>query len=450
MKNSTSLQKKYLLIILIAIVLIPITFPLISGIFTISWMKLSDSEPYYDKEKIEKIWNEKAILLSEEKPEDIKKVFRSVQKSYPKASMFWVDSQGKAHFPFSKQPDIPTYWTVDYLIDFMKNRNSGNLYTVVNNLGKGKKEAFMIIQIPKKYTDYPVLRMQEKYGTIFLIVVLLVLVTFIIFSWMFFRDINTRLVRLQKAMQITKKHSIPKQITLSKMDEIGLLEQSFNSMVQIIEESRAKELEEEGFRKELIANLSHDLRTPLMVLRTQINSLEKEPLSVEGREIILIIDHKINYISDLIDNLFSYSLLTSKKYPFNPSDVNITPLLRGIIASWYNTLEEKGFYIDIEIPEQNFYWNIDSNWFQRIMDNIIQNVIRHAADGKFIGVHISKKDNKEIISIVDHGPGIQNGDSSNKGAEIGLSTIALMAKEMHLSWNITSDQYGTTFSITKI
>ncbi|MGG3528246.1 histidine kinase dimerization/phospho-acceptor domain-containing protein [Bacillus pseudomycoides] len=310
MKNSTSLQKKYLLIILIAIVLIPITFPLISGIFTFSWMKLSDSEPYYDKEKIEKIWNEKAILLSEGQPEDIKKVFRSVQKSYPKASMFWVDSQGKSHFPISKQPDIPTYWTVDYIIDFMKNRNSGNLYTVVNHLGKDKKEAFMIIQIPKKYTDYPVLRMQEKYGTIFLIVVLLVLVTFIIFSWMFFRDINTRLVRLQEAMQITKKQSIPKQITLSKMDEIGLLEQSFNSMVQIIEESRVKEREEEKFRKELIANLSHDLRTPLMVLRTQINSLEKEPLSVEGRKMILIIDHKINYISDLLDNLFSYSMLT--------------------------------------------------------------------------------------------------------------------------------------------
>ncbi|MGG3528247.1 ATP-binding protein [Bacillus pseudomycoides] len=92
---------------------------------------------------------------------------------------------------------------------------------------------------------------------------------------------------------------------------------------------------------------------------------------------------------------------------------------------------------------------MDVNWFQRIMDNIIQNVIRHAADGKFIGIHINIKNNKEVISIVDHGPGIQNGDPSNKGAEIGLSTISLMAKEMHLSWNITSDQYGTTFSITK-
>lgn len=449
MKKSTSLLKKYLFIILIAIVLIPISFPLISAIFTFSWMKLSDSEPYYDEKKIEKLWKENAVSLSEEHPEKIIEVFSSIQKIYPQSSMFWVDSQGESHFPISKQPDIPTHWTVDYSIDFMKNSKNGKLYTVVNFLGKGKKEAFMIIRIPKKYIKYPVLRMQEKYSKIFITVILLVLVTFIIFSWIFFRGINTRLIRLQKAMQLTKKQPIPKQITLSKMDEIGLLEQSFNSMVLILEESRVKEREEEEFRKELIANLSHDLRTPLMVLRTQINSLEKDLVSVEGREVILLMDHKINYISDLIDNLFSYSLLTSKRYPFNPSYINITPLLRKIIASWYNTLEEKGFYIDIEIPDQNFFWNIDSNWFQRIMDNIIQNVIRHAANGKFIGIHISIDNNKEVISIVDHGPGIQNGDPSSKGAEIGLSTIALMAKEMHLSWNITSNQYGTTFSITK-
>ena len=446
MKKSTSLLKKYIFIILIAIVIIPVTFPLTSIIFTLSYMQLDTSEPYYSTKEIEKVWNKNSMLLNEENPEEIKEFFHSILKTYPHASMFWVDKQGQAHFPVSNPSNIPAQWTVSYGIDFMKNSIDGDSYTVINYIGKEKKEAFMVIQLPKKYIKYPVLRMQEKYSTVFIIMIIFILLTFLILSWIFFRGIRNRLSQLQESMRLSKEEPIPKKVEISKMDEIGLLEQSFNNMIQILEESRLKEREEAEFRKELIANLSHDLRTPLMVFRTQINVLKAEVTSNKGKETVLLLDDKISYIAELIDNLFSYSLLTNKKYPFNPKNINITSLLRKSIASWYNTLEEQGFYIDIKIPEKEIYWNIDPNWFQRIIDNVIQNVIRYASEGKYIGISICERNNEETISIIDYGPGFQYQNHSNKGAGIGLSIISLMSMEMGINWTIDST-YGKTIII---
>ncbi|MEI4621144.1 sensor histidine kinase [Bacillus cereus] len=126
----------------------------------------------------------------------------------------------------------------------------------------------------------------------------------------------------------------------------------------------------------------------------------------------------------------------------------MTRLTRKLVASWYDILDEKGFEIDIVIPEKQLFWNIDENWFQRIIDNVIQNVVRHAGDGKFIGVYVNHEE--KTITVVDHGPGFQNAHSPNKGVGIGLSIIAVMAKEMDIEWDIDSDNTGARFTFKQL
>ncbi|PEO42304.1 sensor histidine kinase, partial [Bacillus pseudomycoides] len=208
------------------------------------------------------------------------------------------------------------------------------------------------------------------------------------------------------------------------------------------------EEEEEQFRRKLIADLSHDLRTPLTTMRAQIDSLKEEVISVKGQKTIVRMDEKINYLAELIENLLSYSLITAKKYPYHPERRDMTRLMRKVVASWYDILDEKGFEVDIVIPEKQLFWNIDENWFQRIIDNVIQNVVRHADDGKFIGVYVNH--GEKTITVVDHGPGFQNTHSQNKGAGIGLSIIAVMAKEMGIDWSIESDDTGAKCIFKKL
>jgi len=94
--------------------------------------------------------------------------------------------------------------------------------------------------------------------------------------------------------------------------------------------------------------------------------------------------------------------------------------------------------------EETVFWKMDPNWFERILDNLFQNVVRHAKSGKYI--KILCKGN--TIYIMDKGPGMKS-KSEQEGVGIGLSIIDLMTKEMDITWNIETSGGGTTICLTK-
>ncbi|MEN1935170.1 HAMP domain-containing sensor histidine kinase [Paenibacillus sp. 102] len=448
MIKSTSLLRKYLFIIFAAIMLLPLVVPLSSFLFikSIEWME--GLQVTYSSVEIEEEWRNNAENLDENNPEKIEQAFQSFQEKYSEGTMFWVDSQGKTNLKIPEKQNIPQEWSASDAIAFMKKSFEGDPFTVVSYIGKEKQGAFMVFQVSRKYVNAPIVQIRERYEVVFEIVIIGCFTIFIVCSIIFFLKIRKRLLMLQKAMELPQDQTLPLRISISKQDEIGLLEESFNRMVEALQKSKLKEEEEEQFRRKLIADLSHDLRTPLTAMRAQIDSLKEEAISVKGQKTIVRMDEKINYLAELIENLLSYSLITAKKYPYHPEQTDMTRLTRKLVASWYDILDEKGFEIDIVIPEKQLFWNIDENWFQRIIDNVIQNVVRHADDGKFIGVYVNHEE--KTITVVDHGPGFQNAHSPNKGVGIGLSIIAVMAKEMEIEWDIDSDDTGARFTFKKL
>ncbi|WP_242145792.1 MULTISPECIES: sensor histidine kinase KdpD [unclassified Bacillus cereus group] len=448
MIKRTSLLRKYLLIIFIAIILLPLVLPVSSFLFlkTIEWTA-GEFSTSYSSERIEKEWRNESETLDEDNPEEIVKAFQRFKEKYPEGTMFWVDRHGKTTFQIPDHQNIPKVWSASDAIVFMKKSFAGDPFTIVSYIGKGKKEAFMVFQVPRKYTQAPIVQIRERYEFVFETIIIVSFTIFVIISVIFFLKIRKRLLKLQNAMELPKDKTLPSKISITKQDEIGLLEESFNYMIEALQQSRVKEKQEEEFRRKLIADLSHDLRTPLTTMRAQIDSLKGEVFSIKGQETMVLMDEKINYIAELIENLLSYSLITAKKYPYHPKHTDMTRLIRKIIAAWYDSLEEEGFEVDIQIPEKQLFWNIDENWFQRMIDNVIQNVVRHASIGKFIGICIDYEE--EMITIIDRGSGFQNTPSKNKGAGIGLSIIAVMAKEMRIEWSIESDDSGATFRFKK-
>ncbi|HZH58805.1 MAG TPA: HAMP domain-containing sensor histidine kinase [Metabacillus sp.] len=237
---------------------------------------------------------------------------------------------------------------------------------------------------------------------------------------------------------------IPDKVTVGEIDELGELEISFNKMIERLEASRLREQEEEELRKELVANLSHDLRTPLATIRAHAYSLKNEHISSNGQKSIEIIDKKIDHLHTLIENLLSYTLLTSGKYTYKPQNVDVNRAIRLSLSAWYPIFEKEQFTVDIELFEKTVHWQMDPNWFERILDNLFQNVVRHAKSGQYIRILCEEN----TIYIKDKGPGMKN-KSDQTGVGIGLSIIELMTTEMDISWSIQSSSKGTTISLTK-
>lgn len=99
-------------------------------------------------------------------------------------------------------------------------------------------------------------------------------------------------------------------------------------MVHQLSDSRHREREEEQLRKRLIAGLSHDLRTPLTVIRGHMHALHKEELSEQGDRSLHRMEAKMEDLGGLIDNMLSYNLLTSGKYTLKLEEKDILRIVR--------------------------------------------------------------------------------------------------------------------------
>lgn len=275
-----------------------------------------------------------------------------------------------------------------------------------------------------------------------------IIVAFVILSWLFFLRLRKRLARLQEVMSSSaKNNSFPKPISVQadRMDEIDQLGSSFNWMIQQLEDSRKQAYEEELLRHRLIANLSHDLRTPLTILRGHVTKLNKESMSVEGQNSLTEINQTITRVGDLMDDLLTYTLLTSGKQPFGPVSTDIGRLVRASVAAWYPVFEEKEIQLAVDLPtDETFYWEADPTWMTRVLDNLFQNIIRHAAAGKYANIVVDVE--KEQIIVADRGPGMDN-SPYERGVGIGLSTSNYMLKKMKLKADFTSNENGTKVAI---
>ncbi|WP_036619439.1 HAMP domain-containing sensor histidine kinase [Paenibacillus alvei] len=275
-----------------------------------------------------------------------------------------------------------------------------------------------------------------------------IIVAFVLLSWLFFLKLHKRLAFLQEVMSSSaKNNSFPKPISVQadRMDEIDQLGSSFNWMIQQLEDSRERAYEEELLRHRLIVNLSHDLRTPLTILRGHVTKLNKESMSLEGQNSLTEINHTITRVGDLMDDLLTYTLLTSGKHPFGPVSTDIGRLVRASVAAWYPVFEEKEIQLDVDLPaDETFYWEADPTWMTRVLDNLFQNIIRHAAEGKYANIVVDLE--TEQIIVADRGPGMDN-SSYERGAGIGLSTSNYMLKKMKLKADFTSNENGTRVAI---
>lgn len=435
MKIQRSLVTKYLLLIFASLLM----WPILPAIYY-SPDILFKQDALHNPLEIKKMWEHAAEQLNEADEHTINEKLGQIQEHYPKAKMFWGDKAGKTHVINKRITDIPDQWEPINLVNYLDRKKQQDIFTVAASFSNDGKQGFMVFQIPESNTT---LRIKPVSEDLFLIILILVVgVSIVVVSLLFFFSIRKRLIQLQNAMSNPINNGIPDEVQVNNSDEIGQLEKAFNGMVNQLKDSLGREKEEEHLRKQLIANISHDLRTPLTVIRQHAYAVQKNPSSPKATESVQIIVNKLNDVGKLLENLLTYTLLSTGKYPMEKINIDVLEELRNAVAEWYPVFEKEGFEVDIQMADRSVIWRADPLWLRSIWDNLFQNVIRHTSSGKYIGVETTDRDGLLFIAIKDRGRGIEH-RSEAKGAGIGLSIVSLMAKEMDIVWEISSSPQGT-------
>lgn len=200
-------------------------------------------------------------------------------------------------------------------------------------------------------------------------------------------------------------------------NEIGLLIYDFNKMAESLKNSEKMKLEYEENRKALIANISHDLKTPITSINGYIEALVDGVVTSPDKvnNYLNIIHNNTIYINNLIDDLFLFSKLDMQKLDFNFEIVKIRPFMRDLMEEFEFILKEKNieFKFEDKLLEE-LEVNIDGKRIYQVIRNVIGNAIKYGRQVNAI-IEVELCNNNEMIKveIKDNGHGIPEDKLSN-------------------------------------
>ena len=214
---------------------------------------------------------------------------------------------------------------------------------------------------------------------------------------------------------------------------------------------------------QIFTNISHDLRTPITVLKGYIEMLylqsQKEDLPPAIHATIEKMQRNSQELVHSVNNLFNLAKIQSGDMVFHIQKVNLTQVCHEIILEFYTILEEKKFHVEVNIEDKPLYANVDIEAVGRILKNLIDNAIKYGNAGKFLAISLYKKDNHIYIEVEDHGAGISEKDKIHiftkaytadrkKGNGLGLAISQELADSMGGSISVVSiPQEKTVFTI---
>lgn len=193
-------------------------------------------------------------------------------------------------------------------------------------------------------------------------------------------------------------------------NEIGTLIDEFNNMIEKLEESRKLKKEYEKNRKDLIANISHDLKTPITSIKGYVDIIcDGEVEDSEKIDRYLeIVKNNCDYMNNLIDDLFLFSKLDMQRVNFDFQKVNISDYLDDIMEEFSFTFseDEQEFKYSNSLKKSEIV-NLDSKSMYRTLRNIVGNAKKYCGVDLEVDVNVYSENDYVIMSIKDNGPGIK-------------------------------------------
>ena len=224
------------------------------------------------------------------------------------------------------------------------------------------------------------------------------------------RQILTPLAALRTAAAEIEKGNLDYELTLSSRDELGRTCEAFDHMRRQLRSARLAQEKYEQNRKELIAGISHDLSTPLTLLKGYASGIlvgiaktaEKRHHYVE------LIYRNACTLEKLVDRLFLFSKLDLGQVPFHWERVDVCAHIKDYISEQAGPFREQGLDITFQSPLDQAFIAMDRQQFQRVLENIIGNSLKYKdqAVGHMAITLTESGEGEYLLSFADDGCGV--------------------------------------------
>ena len=163
--------------------------------------------------------------------------------------------------------------------------------------------------------------------------------------------------------------------------------------------------------KKMLSNISHDIKTPMTVI---LGYLEIMRLNSTGEnEMLLKVEQKAQRVMELIIQFFTLAKLEAGDTLITISKIDVCEACRENVLDFYELLTQREFQVDVDIPEEAVFVRGNKDALQRILFNLISNVVRYGSDGKYMGMFLRSDEKYIYIDVVDKGKGIERACAQN-------------------------------------
>jgi signal transduction histidine kinase len=216
--------------------------------------------------------------------------------------------------------------------------------------------------------------------------------------------------RLKDGVEQIAKGNYEVKIENTIFNEVGILINQFNKMAERLNESeKTKQIYEEN-RKALIANISHDLKTPITSINGYVEAILDGVVTSPEKvnSYLKTIESNMTYMNKLIDDLFLFSKLDMQKLEFKFEKINMRPFISDMMEEFKFMLGEQGTTFNLYNKlEESIEANIDRKRIYQAVRNIIGNAVKYGDEENLVLTVTAYEENNLIkIDIMDNGSGI--------------------------------------------
>lgn len=281
------------------------------------------------------------------------------------------------------------------------------------------------------------------------------------------RQIIEPLGDLRKAAAEIRKGNFDYPLVVPAQDELGQTCRDFDDMRKELRKVREERNKYEQNRKELIAGISHDLATPLTLLKGYASGIREGIARTpeKQRQYIDKIYDTACAMERLVESLFLFSKLDLGRIPFSLEIVPVYRYFEDVIGETAIALAEQGVTVTLHGPKSTAAFAIDRNQFRRVVENLLTNCVKYKTTPQAdIEIVIAEEDGAVVISFVDHGAGVPpeslpklfdsfyRTDAARtdvkKGSGLGLAIAKQIIESLHGSiWAEETKGGGLTISM---
>lgn len=448
---------------------------------------VSVSKRYFDETTQRLHANVAAHMLIEVSPfegdsvnkEALGKIMHSMMAVNPSLEVYLLDEQGKilSYVVLEKEVKL-NYVSIEPVLQFIREKGASLVYgddpcnplekkifsatAVMDSAGNLQGYVYMVLASKKYATASEALKgtylMQMGLQSIVLTLLGAFTISLLIL-WLLMRNLNS-IIRVAKQLE---DGDLSARVPVYSRNELGRLATTINGMSETILRNLEEIKEVDKLRRELIANLSHDIRTPISIIHGYIETLIIKEGSLEAhkrKEYLQVILKSSERLRKLMDDLFELSKLEAGQIIPHKETFLMSDLLQDVMMKYKLPAQERNIHMETDIVSGAPKVCADVALIERVLQNLIDNALKFTPEHGKVRVSLRKENASVEVSIANTGEGIageeiphifnryykveKSDHEKNNGSGLGLAIVKNILQIHETDIHVASERFGLT------